>query len=110
MYSKTALWGYKKLAVIGKWLLLRGDRSWRFHCNSKKSVHDDNALLSPIFHQVLVYWCCIYLHKLAFQNRSTDENTNIPRGYHGGYSKKRIWPSIDTAKGKFQRKNKERKE
>ena len=32
IYSKTAVWRYWKLAVIWRWLLLRGDRSWRFHC------------------------------------------------------------------------------
>ena len=31
-YSKTALWGYRKLAVVKRWLLLRGNCSWRFHC------------------------------------------------------------------------------
>ena len=32
IYSKTALCRYLKLAVIGRWLLLSGDGSWRFHC------------------------------------------------------------------------------
>ena len=44
-HSKTALWGYSKLAIIGGvavvarlprvWLLLRDYRSWRFHCISR---------------------------------------------------------------------------
>ena len=32
IYSKTTFWGYKKLAVIERWLLLGDDCSWRFHC------------------------------------------------------------------------------
>ena len=36
IYSKTALFGFEKIAVIGRWLLLRGDRSWRFNCISSK--------------------------------------------------------------------------
>ena len=37
IYSKTALLGYYTLAVIGRWLLLRGDRSWRFHIENLKT-------------------------------------------------------------------------
>ena len=32
IYSKTAFWRHWKLAVIGRWLLLRGDHLWGFCC------------------------------------------------------------------------------
>ena len=37
IYSKTALWRYWKLAVLGRWLLLGGDHSWKFHCRWQKA-------------------------------------------------------------------------
>ena len=29
----------KKLAIIDRWLLLKGDRSWRFHCTIFFSIY-----------------------------------------------------------------------
>ena len=71
------------------------------------------------FRQFFIRFSCtgaaFTLHKLAFQNRSTDENTNIPRGYHGGHSKKKEYgpqsiPLRENSKEKTKKEKNKKKE